>query len=170
MVMDSMDKYENVILYLCSELGGRICGKKKLFKLLYYVDFDMFEYKESMSTITGTNYYALKMGPVPEKDEFNEVIEKLVRDGKIKVDKENINSYDIPTTMQIFCANSEPNKDLFSEDEIFILERVVSHYGKLKGGELESLTHREAPWICTEQSGPIPFELAFYRGTDFNES
>lgn len=170
MAMNSTDKYENVILYLCSELGGCIKGKKKLFKLLYYVDFDMFEYKESMSTITGTNYYAWKMGPVPEKDKFNEIIEKLTRDGKIKVDKEEINSYDTPTTMQIFSTNSEPNKDLFSEDEIFILKRVVSHYGKLTGGQLESLTHREAPWISTEQPGVIPFELAFYRGTDFNES
>ena len=33
---------------------------------------------------TGTNYYAWKMGPVPEKDKFNEIIEKLTRDWKNK--------------------------------------------------------------------------------------
>lgn len=46
-------KYENVILYLIANMrDGMIHGKKKLAKLLYYVDFDRFEYKESMETIT----------------------------------------------------------------------------------------------------------------------
>ena len=42
-------KYENTILYLISHMSDhKIHGKKKLAKLLYYVDFDRFEYNESM--------------------------------------------------------------------------------------------------------------------------
>ena len=41
-------KYENVILYLIANMrDGMIHGKKKLAKLLYYVDFDRFEYQLS---------------------------------------------------------------------------------------------------------------------------
>ena len=36
------DKYQQVIIYLCNKLGGGVRGKKKLAKLLYFVDFDFF--------------------------------------------------------------------------------------------------------------------------------
>ncbi len=41
------DKYQEVILYLCQKLGGEIRGKKKLAKLLYFVDFDFYEKKDN---------------------------------------------------------------------------------------------------------------------------
>lgn len=164
-----LSKYENTIIYLCSKLGGVIKGKKKLYKLLYYVDFDMFEYKESMSTITGTRYYAWRMGPVPEPSVFSDLIEKMQNENKIKVDRQDIEKYETPTTMEIYSTDTKPNINLFSEDEIKILDRVVSHYGNLTGSQLETLTHKEAPWISTERLKVIPFELSFYRGTDFSE-
>jgi len=38
----SEKKYKEIILYLAEKLGGEIRGKKKLAKLLYFVDFDFF--------------------------------------------------------------------------------------------------------------------------------
>ena len=75
-------KYENVILYLCRGLGGSISGKKKLAKLLYYVDFDHFEYRESMKSVTGDKYKAWRMGPVPEH--YMDIVSKLEKEGKLK--------------------------------------------------------------------------------------
>ena len=51
----------------------RHCGKTKLFKLLYLLDFDHF--RETGRSVTGLKYYAGEMGPVPvalaeEWDEF----------------------------------------------------------------------------------------------------
>ena len=57
----SQQKYANAILFLCQQLGGSITGKKKLFKLLYYIDFDNYEYRESMQSITGNDYVAWKV-------------------------------------------------------------------------------------------------------------
>ena len=56
-------KYEQVIIYLCSKLGGEIRGKKKLAKLLYYSDFDFFE--KFQKSITGDIYNAYPKGPLP---------------------------------------------------------------------------------------------------------
>lgn len=56
-------KYQNAVLYLCQQLKGEIHGKKKLAKLLYFVDFDFYERYEK--SITGDTYKALPMGPVP---------------------------------------------------------------------------------------------------------
>jgi len=33
--------------------------------------------------------------------------------------------------------------------------------------ELENLTHMEAPFVGTEDKKEIPYELSFYRGTEF---
>src|SRR5258708_26258226 len=39
------------------------CGKTKLFKLLYFLDFEHF--RQAGRSVTGLSYYAWKMGPVP---------------------------------------------------------------------------------------------------------
>jgi uncharacterized phage-associated protein len=83
--MASIDtkKYENTILYLCDALGGSLQGKKKLAKLLYYVDFDRYEYKEASKSVTGDAYKAWKMGPVPEH--YIEVLDKMSKAGSLEV-------------------------------------------------------------------------------------
>lgn len=160
------EKYENTILYLCSALGGSVQGKKKLAKLLYYVDFDRYEFHESAKTVTGDTYQAWKMGPVPRH--YTKVIEALAKKGLVKTESvENPNDY-LPT--EVYSAKTKPDMSVFDEDDKFILQRVVTLYGKLTGKQLEDLTHGEAPFIATEQSKDIAFDLAFYRGTDFSDA
>ena len=114
-------KYQNLILYLCQKLGGSIHGRKKLFKLLYYVDFDMFEYKESRMTVTGTKYYAWKMGPVPEKEVFEKIISDMQQDGSITDAKEDTAPGYHPT--EVITAKKDPNYSVFNDDEIFIINK-----------------------------------------------
>lgn len=157
-------KYENAILYLCQQLGGSISGKKKLAKLLYYVDFDHFEYNESMAPITGDIYQKWEMGPVPKR--YMDIVNGLEKAKKlIRSQKANANIR--PT--EIFTATAAPDTSIFSKDELYILDRVIEKYGHLNGKQLEILTHQEAPFIAAENNDDIPYELAFYRGTDFNE-
>ena len=47
-------KYQNAVLYLCRKLKGEVRGKKKLAKLLYFADFDLYE--KSQKSITGDVY------------------------------------------------------------------------------------------------------------------
>jgi hypothetical protein len=42
----NIEKYKDTILYFCERLGGKIEGKKKLAKLLYFADFDMFKIRK----------------------------------------------------------------------------------------------------------------------------
>jgi len=159
------EKYLNAVLYLCNELGGAVRGKKKLAKLLYYIDFDRYEFKESAKTITGDTYLAWKMGPVPKH--FAEIIAKLEKKGVVRHTQEE-GSFGYSAT-EVFTSVAKPDMSVFDEDDKYILKRVVDHYGRLNGKELEALTHAEAPFIATEQSEDIIFDLAFYRGTDFSD-
>lgn len=160
-------KYENVILYLISQMQDMtIHGRKKLAKLLYYVDFDRFEYKESMETITGDEYRHLPMGPVP--DMFRQVAQRMQSEGKLAIHEEHEYAGLRPTTL--YRANVKPDMSVFDEDEKRILRRVARLYGPLTGKELENKSHAEAPWLGIEEGEHIPFELAFYRETDFSDA
>jgi len=159
-------KYENTILYLCSALGGSVRGKKKLAKLLYYVDFDRYEFRESTKTVTGDTYQAWKMGPVPKH--YTQIIEALEKRGLLKT--ESVEGPDDYLPTEVYTSNSQPDMALFDEDDKLILQRVATRYGGLTGKQLEDLTHAEAPFIATEQSQDIAFDLAFYRGTDFSDA
>lgn len=159
-------KYVNAILFLCKKLGGSVVEKKKLYKLLYYIDFDKYEYKESMKSITGNEYIAWKMGPVPKDRGI--VLDLMMADGLLEESEVHI-SDGINNAIK-YTAKKEPDMSLFDEDEIFIMERVVKKYGQLTGKQLEILTHAEAPYIATEQNEVIDYGLAFYRETSFDDN
>lgn len=159
------DKYKNLILYICQQLGGSIRGRKKLFKLLYYIDFNMFEYKESMKTVTGTKYYAWKMGSVPEQKEYGHIIDSMKKANFIVEHEEVVASGYNP--IDVIEAKQQPDMTMFNSDELYVINDVIKKYGKLSGSQLEQLTHSEAPWCATDNNDEIPFELALYRGTEF---
>ncbi len=157
-------KYRNVILFLISRMSDKtIHGKKKLAKLLYYVDFDRYEYKESMVTVTGDEYRHLPMGPVP--DGYQRIVEGMVDDGLITVSEKT--EYQTPRPTTLYMSDAEPDLSVFDEDDLFILERVVRLYGGLTGKELGDRSHEEAPWLSVDNGEHIPFSFAFYRDTDF---
>ncbi|MDO8499263.1 MAG: Panacea domain-containing protein [bacterium] len=157
----SETKYQGVILYLAQKLGGDIKGKKKLAKLLYFVDFDFFE--KFQKSITGDTYKALPMGPFPVTME--KVIADMSNAGKIVIKSEKSRADYNPT--EIYRAQAQP-ETIFSKDELEVLDRVVLKYGHLSGKQLEDLTHAEAPYIGTAPNQEIAYELAFYRGTSLD--
>lgn len=155
-------KYQQVILYLCWKLGKEIRGKKKLAKLLYYLDFDYYE--KYQKYFTGETYRKLPMGPFPVS--LEEIISKMSKEGQLVIKK--VDEWDGYNPTEVYKISKEPDISMFSSEEKEILNRIVKKYGRLNGKELENLTHLEAPYIGTEDKKEIPYELSFYRGTDFS--
>jgi len=157
-------KYENAVLYLCRKLKGEVRGKKKLAKLLYFADFDLYE--KNQKSITGDVYQALPMGPVPSA--LEEITSAMTKKKTLEIDQvEEREGYN-PT--EVYKCLTEPDTSVFTDDEKKMLDRVVMKYGHLNGKQLEELSHAEAPYIGTKLREDIPYELAFYRGTDFSET
>lgn len=157
-------KYEQVIIYLCSKLGGEIRGKKKLAKLLYYLDFDFFE--KFQKSITGDIYNAYPKGPLPSM--LGEITADMVKKGllEVKSKKEWGEEY-APT--EIFKCSTKPDISVFNKDEIKMLNRIAKRYGALNGEQLAELSHAEAPYSATELYKEVPYEFTYYRGTDFSD-
>ncbi|MES2971954.1 MAG: Panacea domain-containing protein [Patescibacteria group bacterium] len=162
----AVNKYENAILFLCKRQGGSLRGKKKLAKLLYFLDFDRYEFKESTKSLTGDTYKHLPLGPVP--DHYMQIVAKLEKKGALsRKEIEGTNGY-APT--EVFVCNQEPDLSVFDKDELYILKRASSLYGGLNGTQLEKLSHAEAPYLATEPYELIDYQLAFYRGSEFADA
>src|SRR3989344_3360737 len=133
------NKYKQAILYFCQKLGGEVRGKKKLAKLLYYLDFDFFE--KYQKNIIGDSYKALPMGPFPvtlEKTTQDMEAEKILSIKPV-TEREGYNATEVYTCL------TEPDESVFSLEEKEMLDRVLKKYGQLNGRQLEELTHAEAP-------------------------
>lgn len=156
-------KYQNAVLYLCQELSGEVRGKKKLAKLLYFIDFDFYEKYEK--SITGDTYKALSMGPVPSA--LVSVTEEMIKMKMLEIHKETEFEGYLPT--DIYRSLQKPDLSIFSKEEMRILKRVVKHYGHLSGKQLQDLTHAEAPYTAAKPNEEVPYEFTYYRGTDFSD-
>lgn len=152
------EKYKAAFLYLVSSMG-KIEGKKKAYKLLYFLDFDFFEAHEK--PFTGDIYKAYPMGPMPVY--LNAIIEELQNEGAIKVKKiKTFPSHDNDTVVYL------PEKQStfkFSKDEKQMLDRVVKLYGNLNGKNLEDISHSQVPYNAVGLYDIIPYEFAYYRDT-----
>jgi len=157
------EKYKQAILYLCNELGGEVRGKKKLAKLLYFLDFDLFEKRGT--SLTCDIYTAKPMGPFPSA--LEEVTHEMSDEKSLMIEAVPEREGYIPTEIYRSCL--KPDLSQFQHEELLMLKRIVTKYGHLNGKQLEELSHAEAPYIGTESTKEIPYELAFYRGTDFGE-
>ena len=154
-------KYQQAILYFCWKLGKKIHGKKKLAKLLYYLDFDYYE--KNQEYFTGEVYKKLPMGPFPVS--LEEITKTMEKKKELVIKK--IKEYDGYKATEVYEALEKPDVSAFSDKEKKMIDRVIKKYGCLNGKELENLTHSEAPYIGAEDKKEIPYELSFYRGTNF---
>jgi uncharacterized phage-associated protein len=156
------EKYKNVILYLSKNVGsGSVWGKKKMYKLLYYLDFDFFEKYEK--PITGDIYHKLPMGPAPSY--FDVLALELQKEGKLKISKGKTGAGFNDAV--VYRALKDPESDAFSKKEKEMFDRVIKLYGNKSGSQLEALTHKEVPYLAVDEGEKMPLELAHYRGTKF---
>jgi uncharacterized phage-associated protein len=149
-------KYKNAIVFFAQKIQNGTLGKLKLMKLLYYLDFDFFE--KYGKSVTGDEYLRFENGPVPR------MAEKLIKEmnGKeIKVTnrkiKEGLNDQQHIEALENFDIN------LFTKEELIMLEEIASKWEKFSGSEMKTATHGEAPWISTKPNGVIDYNLAYYR-------
>lgn len=152
------EKLINAIIFYADHT--KFLGKTKLCKLLYFLDFE--HYKETGRSVTGLDYYAWKMGPVPvglyeevempepdlaEKVEF---VEKPTRRGPMLTVKP--------------LVPFDPA--LFSRRELRIMESLAREYCDTLAEDIIEITHLEnQPWhkVYVEEGKRqqlIPFELA----------
>ncbi|MFH2219056.1 MAG: Panacea domain-containing protein [Pseudomonadota bacterium] len=133
------EKLINSIIYFAEKT--KFCGKTKLLKLLYFLDFRHF--KQTGKSVTGLDYYAWDMGPVP-KVLFEEITEEMKPDLKAAIEK-------LPKEgFQKIIPKKKFNGDYFSKREMKLLEDISFIFKEAKADEMIESTHlANEPWDKT---------------------
>jgi uncharacterized phage-associated protein len=149
-------KYKNAIVFFARKIQNGTLGKLKMMKLLYYLDFDFFE--KYGTSVTHDEYLRFENGPVPRMAEkiLKEMNGTDIRITKRKI-KEGLND------QQHIEACTDFDINVFTKEELLMLEEVASKWEKFTGSEMKMATHGEAPWISTKPNEVIDYNLAYYR-------
>lgn len=159
LIEHNRQKLINAIIYFVTHT--KFCGKTKLFKLLYFLDFS--HYSRTGRSVTGLDYFAWKMGPVPTElfDELNNPCEDFIQALEIKI-KKTANGRDMLNITPLF----EFSADFFSKRELRLLEQLANEFKHSYAKSMIEATHLEnLPWHeVYEKMGlkqqQIPYELA----------
>lgn len=158
LITHEREKLINAIIFFAA--NTLFLGKTKLCKLLYFLDFE--HYKETGRSVTGMDYFAWPMGPVPvtlyqevgmpESDMADKVefAEKQTRNGKM-------------LTVNPIGVFDDSH---FSKRELRIMNSLAKEYANTQAEDMVEATHLEnQPWhkIFVEEGNKqklIPYELA----------
>ena len=150
----NFEKFTEMVVYFSEQIAP---FKTKMNKLLFYADFLMF--KQTCFSVSGVRYKAINMGPVPNN--FQSIFEYLA----------NENVIDIFTTEfpggyageQFKARKDRPfNHQLFSAEEIAVLEKVAFAFKPTSTNDIIELSHLEEAWKKNEKDkSVISYEYAF---------
>ncbi|MGU3665057.1 Panacea domain-containing protein [Methylobacterium sp. A49B] len=159
LVLHEREKLIQAIIFFA--MNTRKLGKTKLYKLLYFLDFE--HYKLTGRSVTGLNYNAWPMGPVPvalheEITMPSEDLAKAITFGERIVAGDRA---------MLTIDPKIPFEDRhFSKREIRILHDLRDRYFNASADQMVEETHLEnLPWhkVYEEQGkrqAPIPYDMA----------
>lgn len=153
------EKLINAIIFFVQ--NTKFCGKTKLFKLLYFLDFEHFS--KTGRNVTGLDYFAWPMGPVPKSLNNELESQSEVTSSYLKIDKR-------VTVQGKEMLDVKPlipfNLDIFSKRELNLLNTLSDEYLDSYANDMIEATHLEnLPWneiynVNGEKQKVIPYELA----------
>ncbi len=152
------EKFKNAVLYL-AKYGGNNVGKKKLAKLLYFVDFTLYELREK--PLTKIDYVKMYYGLMPEPKTFYSELGELKTKGII-----DIQSPTRVDPLSKIIPKDDPKMEIFDEREKEWLQKIAKQYRDKNAADLERIMKSEPPYQMVEKDGEVvPYHLAFYRNT-----
>ncbi len=143
-ITHSREKLINAVLYFSQKT--KFCGKTKLMKLLYFLDF--MHFKETGKSVTDLNYFAWEQGPVP-KTFFEEISNSPKRDLKSIVTINNTGEFQHISPKK----GKKPDLDFFSPRELKLLKNIAFIYKDIQAKEISDISHLpNEPWSTTKST------------------
>jgi len=157
-INDISEKYKNLILYILERANDVNLGKKKLFKLLYFIDFDYYE--KYGKSITGEDYIIHRYGPVPEK---GEAVLRAMAEGDL------VEPVKVPITPSYeqhrFIPQEKADLTVFDGGELQHIDAIIERFSSFNGAEIEAVAKSDIPFQATKASGEkrVDYDLVSYR-------
>lgn len=150
----------NAIVFFAE--NARYCGKIKLFKLLYLLDFEHF--RQTGKSVTGFEYQAWKFGPVPLDlmEEWEELSDDMA--SAVHIVEEKVIDYDRQAVKVNEGVAFDP--DEFTPRQLKIMEALAARYRDTYSPKMIDVTHEQnGAWDKVWHGGEgahqsIPYPLA----------
>lgn len=163
LISRNRQKLIQATVYFASNTEG--CGKVKLFKLLYLLDFAHF--RETGQSVTGLDYVAWKLGPVPVElaQEWDQLEPDMAE--AIEITPEKVIDYE----RERVVPKVRFDDSLFTRRELGLMQRIVEVHAKDLSRPMVNVTHEErGPWATIWDNGRgfndrIPYTLGVAEST-----
>lgn len=154
-------KFKEVLLYLLQQVAGKPnIGETVLYKLLYFSDFNYYEKFEEQ--LTGAKYIKNHFGPTPTP--FKVVIEEMIKNGDLTVDKNNYHGFD----QTRYLALRKPDLRQINGAEKAVIDDVLCKLSDLSAKQISEYSHEDTPWKVAENGQAIDYEAVFYRSPAYS--
>ncbi len=152
----NLKKFKEVLLYILEKVGSKPnVGMTVLYKLLYFIDFDYYEKFEEQ--LLGATYIKNHFGPTPV--EFKKIVESLESKGEL----ETVKSKYFLHEQTKYLPRRQSNISILNAQEIKHIDDVLFRLSDKSAMELSDYSHKDVPWVGTEDGKIISYESVFYR-------
>lgn len=146
------EKFSAIVLFFANKSERLL--KTKLLKLLNYSDMVFF--KENGISISGAKYVHLPYGPVPQN--FDLLFGTMSATHVAHIEVEYEGGYENHEVI----PECEVPKNVLSEKELEVLERVYNKFKNYGSVEISNYSHNEKGYTMTNQGEVIPYSYAKY--------
>ena len=129
-------------------------GAVKLNKILFLIDFSA--YVAWRTSITGSQYVAQEMGPVPQN--LLRIRDDAIRQGDMTLRLQKL--FGVTNPEHRLVALREPDLSFFSAREIALIDAIIERVSSLNGRQLSQWSHDFAGWKAAKKGDVIPYETA----------
>jgi DNA-binding transcriptional regulator YiaG len=150
----NLNRLLEMIVYFTKECRP---WKTKLNKLLFYTDFG--HYRKTGFSISGAEYIAIQMGPVPLN--FSSIFEYAGMRDDVDIVYQEFQNGGIGESFKPH-PNRSFNDSLFGEAELQTLKEIVGRFKDMSTADIINLSHEEAAWSENfNEKKKISYDYAF---------
>ncbi len=153
---ENVEKFRETLLYILEKVGAKPnVGETVIYKLLYFIDFDYYEKYEKQ--LIGAKYIKNHYGPTPV--EFKKIVDDMIENGDI----EKVESKHFQYPQRKYLPRKSSSLAKLNARELEHINDVLARLSDKTAKELSDYSHKDVPWITTENNHVIDYETVFYR-------
>lgn len=157
----NLDIFKEVLLYILNKVGSKPnIGESVLYKLLYFIDFNYYEKYEEQ--IIGATYIKNNYGPTPK--EFIVVIEEMMDQEEIVKVEDKYFQY----PQRKYLPLRPPDLSGLKANELKVVDEVLEKYSDMNAKQISECSHKDVPWLTTDNGEIINYESVFYRTPEYS--
>jgi len=146
-------RFKKLVIYVSDQcLDDPTYSRTKLFKILFYSDFEAFA--RYGVPITGVPYKKFPFGPAPAS--YYRMQSEMLREHLIRIVERRVYDHMLQRVLPL----QDPDVDLFSGREISIIETWIRFFWNKSAKEVSRYSHGKA-WKLARENEGIPYEAVF---------